>query len=64
MDPSELALEALKIIGHLKDELRKAHDRIVLLEQEAAEKDRCIQELTDSLMLRVIKARTQKSASG
>lgn len=64
MDPSELALEALKIISHLKDELGKAHDRIVLLELEAAEKDRCIQEVTDSLMLRVIKARTQKSASG
>ena len=54
MDASTLALEAVEIISHLKDELGKAHDRIVLLEQEAAEKDRCIQELTDSLMLRVV----------
>lgn len=60
MDASTLALEALEIISHRKDELGKAHDRIVLMEQEAAEKDRCIQELTDSLMLRVIRARSQK----
>ena len=33
--------------------------RIVLLEREVAEKDRCIQELSDSLMLRVIKANKQ-----
>jgi len=51
------------MITHLKDELARAHDRIVLLEQQGAEKEQCIQELTDSLMLRVIKSRTQKSSS-
>ena len=63
MDPSELALEAVEMLTHLKDELARAHDRIVLLEQQGAEKEQCIQELTDSLMLRVIESRTQKSSS-
>ena len=64
MDPSLVALRALDTISNLIEELGEAHCRIVQLEQEVAEKERCIQELTDSLMLRVIKARTQKTASG
>jgi len=51
------------MITHLKDELARAHDRIVLLEQQGAEKEQCIQELTDSLMLRVSKSLIQKSSS-
>ena len=64
MDLSELALEVVEIISHLKEELGKAHNRIVVLEQQVAEKDRCIQELTDSLMLQVIKSRTQQKSAG
>jgi hypothetical protein len=64
MDASTLALAAVEIISRLKDEMTKAHDRIVLLEQEVVEKDRCIEQLTDSLMLRVIESRRQKGASG
>jgi hypothetical protein len=64
MDPSTLALAAVEIISRLKDEMAKAHDRILLLEQEVVEKDRCIEQLTDSLMLRVIESRRQKGASG
>jgi len=64
MDPSKLALGAVEMITHLKDELARSHDRVVLLGQHVAEKQRCIQGLTDSLMLRVIKSRTQKSSSG
>ena len=64
MDPSLLALAAVEIISHLKDELARAHNRVVLLEEQVVEKDRCIEELTDSLMLRVVNSRTQKSARG
>ena len=64
MDPSLLALAAVEIITQLKDELAKAHNRVLKLEEQVVEKERCIQELTDGLMLRVIKARTQKTASG
>ena len=64
MDPSLVALRALETIRQLKEELAKANNRIVELEQQVGQKERCIQELTDSLMLRVIKARTQKSARG
>ena len=64
MDLSELALEVVEIISHLKEEPGKAHNRIVVLEQQVAEKDRCIQELTDSLMLQVIKSRTQQKSAG
>jgi hypothetical protein len=64
MDPSLVALRALETIRHLKEELAKAHHRIGELEQQVGQKEQCILELTDSLMLRVIKARTQKGAGG
>jgi len=64
MDPNTLALAAVEIISRLKDEMAKAHNRVLELEEQVAEKERCVQELTDSLMLRVIRARTQKRASG
>lgn len=64
MDPSEIALRALETISNLKEELTEAHCRIVLREQQVAEKDRYIQELTDSLMLRVVNAHKGKSAGG
>ena len=52
MDPTLVALRALETITTLKEELTKAHNRIVELEQQVRQKEQCIQELTDSLMPR------------
>src|SRR5580765_7831274 len=59
MNPSLLALAAVEIISHLKDELAKAHNRVLVLEEQVVQKERWIQELSDSLLMRVVKSHMQ-----
>jgi hypothetical protein len=53
MDASTLAVEAVEIISHLKDELAKPHNRIVELEQQVEQKEQCVQEPKECGQLRV-----------